>query len=46
MGVHKKYFSIDWGYPIRYRRYKIHHNRRASSIYIQVLWLEVVVWYR
>jgi hypothetical protein len=41
-----KYFHLDVGYPVRYRRFRFLHNRRASSVYIQILWVEIGVWYR
>lgn len=44
--INWKYLAIDWGYPIRYRKFKFRHNRKPRNLYLQILWLEVTVWYR
>jgi len=46
--IDTKRLIVDWHRRPRPdgRRFRVRRNRRAGSVYVQVLRLEIVVWYR
>jgi hypothetical protein len=45
--IDTNHLVVDWHRPRPDgRRFKVRRDRRASSVYLQVLRLEIVVWYR
>lgn len=41
-----RYLTIDWTRRPDGRKFRFRHNKKVSSIYIQIFRLEIGAWYR